>query len=259
MKLNVCTFNIRTATAHDGINDFSFRQKLIAREFPKYEADIIGFQEVQPVAYAWLEENLMGYYVVGTGRDVNFGGEHVCIAYRSDRFRLMSLDTFWLSDTPRISGSRFFTDQSSCPRICTCAVLLVKKSGHLIRVYNIHLDHIGKLAQAQGMTQVLTRIAADDRIYPDVPVILTGDFNVTPESSVCKQVEAFSSCGKPLMDVTADVGGTYHGYDPENRLIKIDYIYTNAKCDRGLSKVLTDSEDGVYLSDHYPVMAEIEI
>ena len=51
MKLNVCTFNIRTATAHDGINDFSFRQKLIAREFPKYEADIIGFQEVQPVAY----------------------------------------------------------------------------------------------------------------------------------------------------------------------------------------------------------------
>ena len=259
MKLNVCTFNIRTASANDGINNFIYRQKLIAREFPKYETDIIGFQEVQPVAYDWLEENLKGYSVVGTGRNPDFGGEHVCIAYRSDKFRLMSLDTFWLSDTPRVPGSRFTTDQSVCPRICTCAVLLTKESGQLLRVYNIHLDHVGAFAQSQGMTQVLTRIASDDCIYPESTVILTGDFNVTPDSVVCKQVDAFASCRKPLVDVTQNVAGSFHGYNPEKRFSKIDYIYTNALCNVEDSKVLTDCEDGVYFSDHYPVVAQIHI
>lgn len=258
MKLKVCTFNLRMDTRDDGINSFEGRKTFIRREFFKYGADIIGFQEVLPHMRDWLEDNLEGYTILGIGRNSDFTGESNVIAYRTDLFIPMMLDTFWLSDTPRVWGSVFHTDQSPCPRICTCSVLMERKSRKLIRLYNTHLDHEGAMAQVQGMTQILTRIKADDAIYPDTPVVLTGDFNATPDSAVHCQLTSFASCGKRLKDVTALVGGTYHGYSPEKELVKIDYIYTNADSNPSGSITLTDNEDGLYLSDHYPVLAEIE-
>ena len=259
MKLNICTYNIRTDVAGDGINCFDGRKPLIRREFPKYDADIIGFQEVRAHMRDWLAENLSGYTVIGTGRDADLGGEHVCIAYKTEKFRLASLDTFWLSDTPRVPGSRFGTDQSKCPRICTAAVLVHLETKTCIRVYNTHLDHVGAMAQAQGITLVLSRIARDDAIWPDTPVVLTGDFNIVPENPIVAGIGAFRSCGKPLTDVTTDVGGTYHAYRPAEVRQKIDYIFTTAACDASASFALKDEENGVFFSDHYPVMAAIEL
>lgn len=258
MRLKICTFNIRCDVQADGVNSFDRRKNLILREFPKYEADIIGFQEVLPHVREWLEENLSGYAVAGTGRSADYGGEHTVIAYRTERLRLVSLDTFWLSDTPRVPGSRFATDQSVCPRICTAAVFLARDTNRLLRVYNTHLDHVGPLARAQGMTLILTRIAQDDALYPGVPVVLTGDFNARPDSPVIAQTAAFSSCGSPLCDLSAQVDGSFHAYHPDRTMLKIDYIFTNAACTEP-ARALTDTENGVFFSDHYPLLAEIDL
>ena len=259
MTLRVCTFNLRTDAAVDGVNAFSGRTPLIAREFPKYEADVVGFQEVKPHMRDWLETNLAGYTVAGTGRGADLRDEHCVIAYRSDRFLLASLDTFWLSDTPRVPGSRFHTDQSGCPRICTAAVLLTREARRPLRVYNTHLDHVGRLAQAQGMTLILSRIAADEAVWPGAPVVLTGDMNALPDSPVIASAAAFTAGGRPLIDITAGVGPTYHGYHPEKTHAKIDYIFTSAVSDPARSRTLRDEENGVYFSDHYPVLGEIEL
>ena len=259
MKLNVWTFNLRYAAADDGINAFENRKQLIQRAFPKYQADIVGFQEVLPRQRLWLEEFLEGYTIVGTRRGKKLDDESNVIAYRTDRFLTVSLDTFWLSDTPFIPGSRFSTDQSSCPRICTCVVLMHRETGKLLRFYNTHLDFAGEISQCQGMTVILNRISADDARYPNVPLVLTGDFNAVPGSRVCTQVAAFSSCGKPLKDLTAGIRGTYHAYQPEETLDKIDYIFTDAAADPSRTMALTEQENGVFLSDHYPVLAEITL
>ena len=247
MTLRVCTFNLRTDAAVDGANAFFGRTPLIAREFPKYEADVVGFQEVEPHMRDWLETNLPGYTVVGYGRGADLCDEHCVIAYRSDRFLLASLDTFWLSDTPRVPGSRFHTDQSGCPRICTAAVLLTREARRPLRVYNTHLDHVGRLAQAQGMTLILSRIAADEAVWPGAPVVLTGDMNALPDSPVIASAAAFTA------------GPTYHGYHPEKTHAKIDYIFTSAISDPARSRTLRDEENGIYFSDHYPVLGEIEL
>lgn len=259
MKLNVCTYNIRCDVAADGINAFDGRKPLILREFPKYEADIIGFQEVLPHVRDWLEAHLPGYTILGTGRGADFGGEHVCLAYRTDKFLTVSTDTFWLSDSPRVPGSRFGTDQSRCPRICTAAVLLTREDHKLIRVYNTHLDHMGKMAQAQGMTLVLSRMAEDEAKYPGTPSVLCGDFNIQPDSPVVAGISAFRGLHAPLIDVTANVSATFHNYTPDKCQAKIDYIFTNAACDSSLSRTLTDHEEGVFFSDHYPVLATLEV
>jgi endonuclease/exonuclease/phosphatase family metal-dependent hydrolase len=92
-------------------------------------------------------------------------------------------------------------------------------------------------------------------------VILTGDFNVLPDSVVRKSVLRFEGCGEKLADVTEGVGMTFHGYHPEKHSEgdQIDYIFTNMKCDVSKSFTAKDFEDGVYLSDHYPVGAFLEI
>lgn len=257
-EIKLFTYNIRTEAAGDGINAFVRRKEFIGVRFPSYEPDIIGFQETQPHMRRWIIDNFPDYEVCGIGREADLLGESNIIAFRRGMFDLVKLDTFWLSDTPSVPGSRFSTDQSGCPRICTCVTLRHSESGKVFRHYNTHLDHVGRFAQAQGISLILNRIAKDYSTWA-LPVILTGDFNVTPDSEVYRSVIGFRGCGAPLVDVTAEVGGTFHGYHPETTMEKIDYIFTNLSCDSSRSFKADDVENGVYLSDHYPVGAYLEI
>ena len=63
-----------------------------------------------------------------------------------------------------------------------------------------------------------------------------------------------------LTDVTRSVGITFHNYGrniPADPPCQIDYIVlSSALCCSSVCK-WTDQESGVYLSDHYPVCAEI--
>jgi len=257
--IKVCTYNIRYDTDGDGINSFAGRSAWIRECLPKIGADLIGFQEAQPHVRCWLENNLEGYCIIGSGREKDYGGEHTCIAYKKDALTLVTLDTFWLSDTPRIPGTRFHSDQSGCPRICTAALFRERKTGTMVYMYNTHLDHVGKMSRMQAITLILSRIAEDTARIP-AKVILTGDMNVLPDSPVVASVTQFATPTGLLRDVTADVGGTFHGYRPTELRMKIDYIFTDMDCDTARSRAITDcTEDGVYLSDHYPVLAELAL
>lgn len=254
--IKVFSYNLRCDVDGDGINAFRRRYPYVKERLQYYQPDIIGFQEILPHMRQWLCDNLDGYTVVGTGRDMNLGGESNVIAFKSDMFMLISLEIFWLSDTPLIHGSRFNSDQSTCPRICTAAELCHRDSDEMFRFYNTHLDHVGNTAQMQGLSQILQRIFKDNCKSPH-PYILTGDFNNTPESMLIKSALAYNS--GEMKEATAETGGTFHNFGRIENPHKIDYIFTNAPFDITKSCVITDSKDGVYMSDHYPVCAFIEV
>ena len=257
-NIRVFSFNILTDNGkRTGPHSFAERSKLILDEFLAYEPDLIGFQETQPPQRQWLMDHFTEFEVCGVGRESDLLGESNVVLYRKSRFDLVFLETFWLSDTPRIPGSRFSTDQSDCPRICTCTTLREKESGRCLRHYNTHLDHVGAFAQAQGISLILNRIAADYAENP-LPIVLTGDFNVTPDSLVYKSVVTFAGCREPLKDVTADVGATFHGFRSDWPGSKIDYIFTTLPCDASKSFTARNERDGVPFSDHYPVGADLE-
>ena len=105
---------------------------------------------------------------------------------------------------------------------------------------------------------ILNRIASDYDTW-QIPVILTGDFNVTPDSVVVKSVLSFNGCGEKLVDATADIPVSFHGYHPDTCKSKIDYVFTNLPFIKGSSFAATDCENSVYLSDHYPVGTVLEL
>lgn len=82
----------------------------------------------------------------------------------------------------------------------------------------------------------------------DLPIILMGDFNTTPDNAILKPIYQRLSD----TDDSADIKGspTYPSYKPE---VKIDYIFY-----RGLvcEKVETYCE---VVSDHFPIIAEFSL
>jgi endonuclease/exonuclease/phosphatase family metal-dependent hydrolase len=245
------TFNIRCDRPQDGENQFPYRQPLIVRVIEREQPDMICFQEVEPHMSVWLKKNLKDYYIIGCGRGKNLDGEQMTVAFRKEKYQLLEMRTRWLSETPDVPGSRY-PDQSSCPRTCTNAVFMEEETGRVFRVINTHLDHMGKEARKQGLLQVLG-YAEEPGAFSGVPMILAGDFNAEPDSEEMQLLSADPT----LTDVTRNIGKTYHGYGKADPWEQIDYIVLKGGL-RCLSvRKWTDEENGIFLSDHYPVCAEI--
>lgn len=257
MKVRVMTFNIRYDTKEDGIHCFDGRKENIKKFIEREQPDVIGFQEVLPHVRKWLVDNLADYVVLGMGRNPDYTGESVSIAYRKEKYNLVKFDQFWLSDTPDVPGSRYTIDQSGCPRISVIASLVSRENGKVFTFANTHLDHVGKFAQVCGASLLMTKLLSENKY----PFFLTGDFNATPESEAIKTITNQPGI-KELTEGVPDTAATYHGYGTLKEGYKIDYIFTNkeTKLAENSLTVHEDCVDGIYLSDHYPisVIAEIE-
>lgn len=248
MKLT--TFNIRYDCGTDGINNFDFRKPYILETIAKEQPDVIGFQEVLPHVAVWMKENLKEYYVVGCPRCDDLTGEQVCIAFRPDKFNLMRMDTFWLSPTPYVPGSRY-PEQSICPRTCTEVVLQELSSGKVFRMVNTHLDHEGSLARLLGARQILAQLDRAE-FFPEAPVVLVGDLNAYPNSPEMELLRT------SFRDVTESIGITFHNFNRDNQCT-IDYIYTRGSIEAANVRKWDHCWDGVYLSDHYPISCELTL
>lgn len=255
MKIKVFSFNLRTQVKSDGINAFFNRTDRVLATIREHSPDVIGFQEVQPEMRDWLRENLKEYIIIGCGREKDLGGESVVIGYKKDSIQVIRSETFWLSPTPNVFGSRYTVDQSSCPRIVTSALLKHKDSPTPFLFCNTHLDHVGKNARLMASMQIIQYLSQNAERF-----ILTGDFNAPPESP---EVLAITTTpGFTAREATSGLGGTFHGFGsiPEEKREQIDYIFTNLPFSSEESyKISDDGINGVYISDHNPVCAMIEI
>lgn len=249
--MKIVTFNIRYDNPEDGVQNIKYRLPYIFDKIKKESPDIIGFQEVQPHISEILKEELTQYTILGLGREADLSGEQTAIAFRKKAFDLFRMECFWLSETPNLPGSRY-EDQSICPRTCTCISFFSLEDNRLFRLYNTHLDHKGSSSRILAISQILEKIKEDNKIL-SMPYILMGDFNATPESTELNTLYQ----SKLLIDQTAKLSGTFHDFGKLIPPEKDDYIFTSMDFTCSKAGLWTDCNNGVYLSDHYPVFAEI--
>lgn len=169
------------------------RKKDVSSLILDFKPDIIGFQEalfnqvndLQSMLgsnYAWFgrgrEEVEKGGVVVNPN-----AGEFAPLFYNKNNFALMERGTllnptlmeggtFWLNPTKAVGQKGWGAANT---RICTWGKFKSKKSGIILWVYNVHLDHKSKEAQKEGTRLVVEEILR--RNGRNVPVILMGDFN----------------------------------------------------------------------------------
>ncbi|MBR1970819.1 MAG: endonuclease/exonuclease/phosphatase family protein [Clostridia bacterium] len=244
--MKIVSFNIRCAWEQD-INGFLHRAGIVYERIKTEQPDIIGFQEVTENILEMMVKLFPDYNFTGHGRCENYDGEGLYIATRKETCDVLSFDSFWLSDTPRVPGSRY-EKQSECPRICNVAKIKYKKTGEIIRVFNLHLDHEYDEAKVAGMKCVLDTIEKYQREEPH-EFVITGDFNAEPDEEAKRLCDAFEG----IKEMTINIPYTFH--DNGITKIKWDYIYlTNKLADRFISNgTWEDSYNGIYLSDHHAV------
>lgn len=251
-QLKIMSFNLRVDNTGDGINSFTNRFHRVVEVLDREKPDLVGFQEVTDSMRARLRDHLPGYTVQGCGREKNYHGESMLIAYRTDAVELISLENIWLSPTPAVPGSTFGGDQSGCPRMFTSALIKHNDIPRPFYFINTHLDHVGKDARYLGAMQLVQYISAHCEHF-----ILTGDFNASPEAREINLI-THALAHRGTVDCTAELGPTFHNFGRlalEER-IKIDYIFTDGRCES--SYVVEDVPvNGQFYSDHNAVCATI--
>ncbi|MBQ5591525.1 MAG: endonuclease/exonuclease/phosphatase family protein [Clostridia bacterium] len=250
--LTVMTYNLKCSG--EGKYSQESRKDAICTLIKKYSPDSLGVQEADKNWVGLLNATLTDYANVGTYRDDGISeGESNNIFYKKDKYELVDSGDFWLSKTPDVPSRDW---DSACYRICTYAVLKDKATGFVYAHFNTHFDHVSDVAQAESVALISSKIA---EIAPDIPVVLTGDFNF---NETVEHYDNLLSCGfsntKYLAD-DYDLGATYNGYKLIRFAINpIDHIFVNGYVKSVKSSTIDKSRfNRMYPSDHFPVIVEM--
>lgn len=265
--VRVMTFNVRYDTDEDGDLAWSHRKHRVASMIRFHRPDVIGLQEPLEHQLAYLQAQLPAYEWVGVGRlDGAAAGEHGPVGFRRDRFTLVDDDTFWLSETPTVPGSK--QPEASYPRMATWAELRDAQTARRFVACNTHFQHRSATARAESARRLRTRLAA---VADDVPAVVTGDLNCTEHDRpyailTASELESEDARGdgRQLFDAQYLSEYAHHGPtvtfnrfrgDPDQ---KIDYVFVTDGVDVYQHGVLMDHWDGTPPSDHAPVVADVQ-
>ncbi|KAK0470978.1 Endonuclease/exonuclease/phosphatase [Armillaria novae-zelandiae] len=317
-SLRLATYNIRYDKSPDGITipesistldnplrergkflklsgeqPWSTRRLRVAESLSSENITVAGFQEASERQMRDLDglfRDDWGRVGVGSA-DGKGGGEYCPLFYKKSVVRLLSSDTFWLSDTPFKPSKYPGADYS---RLCTVARFSAKTCAKTkFTVLNTHLDARSDKQRRLGASLILAR-ARYEAVKFRSAVFVMGDFNSTSSGKDSSAYKIITGASAPVnidarFAVTSDVGhqlpdfkmldlrgqapremvsnnfATYTGFNKPSDTLgwkRIDYIFggSNLKWKSKGYKVRSSlSDDGILASDHRPVFADVTI
>ena len=255
------SFNIRLNVASDSGNAWPHRVDAVERIMQ--DADVVGVQEALPGMIETLDARLAGWARIGVGRDADGGGEYSALYYRTERLELVDNDTFWLSETPDVPGSKSW--DAAITRIVTWGRFRDRRTRDTLTILNTHFDHVGQVAREQSAQLIVDRF---DDLAGDSPVVLMGDFNVTPDNPVYSVLtEGTGLADARLASATPPTGAeaTWNGFGRDVLVRRIDFVFVRglaveqfATRDETIGEVL-GTDNPRYPSDHFAVMATVSV
>lgn len=254
-SISIMSFNIRLATGDDAPYHWSARQPAVDYLLSREKPMLLGVQEALHEQVLFLDSLLTGYNREGVGRDNGATeGEYSAIYYQSKYFERLDSGTFWLSETPcEVS----FGWDAACRRVVTWVKLRDKRSGKEFCYMNTHFDHQGVKARQNSSTLICEKIK---EIAGDMPTFVSGDFNaVETEDPIVYILKSGA-----LVDsrkIAKSVKGrenTFHGFKEKVAGV-IDYIFVTRGIDIKSSEIIEYRYNGIYLSDHNPVLMRAKL
>lgn len=252
--LTVMTYNVKISG--DGLRAVEKRAPYIIETVKEKAPDSVGFQETDKTWVETLAAGLSEYAHVEKYREDGVEkGEASAIFYLKDKYDLVESGHFWLSETPDAPSKGW---DAACERICTYAILKDKKTGFVYAHFNVHFDHVGAEAPTKSVELVSAKIA---EIAPDIPVVFTGDFNLSEGSENYNNLLACGLQDTKYLAKKYDNHSTYHGYHVVIPSTKpIDYIFVNGYVKSvESSKIDSGFVDHILASDHFPITVKLTL
>lgn len=252
--VKIMSYNLKISG--DGLRAVEKRAVHIINTVKEKAPDSLGVQEADKNWVDTLAAGLSEYAHIEKYRDDGITeGESSAIFYLKDKYELVDSGSFWLSETPDEASMGW---DAVCNRITSYAILKDKTTGFVYAHFNTHLDHEGAVAQAESIALISAYIA---EIAPDIPVVLTGDFNFPEGSYNYETVLKTGLKDSKYMATEYDDHATYHGYHVIITDAKpIDYVFVNGYCSSVKSySINTDFNHHILASDHFPVTVELTL
>lgn len=248
----VMSYNVRYGKAKDGDNSWDKRKSATPEMLKKIKPDVFGVQEAFPFQEEYILETSPDYKCYGVGRDDGADkGERMSVFYNTKRLELLDHGTWWLSETPDVPSKGW---DARHPRTATWMHLKDKKNGKEFYFVNTHLDHVGKEAQRNGLLMVVSKIR---EMNPNVPMVLTGDFNVDPDDPTLDALDGLMLDSRTVAKKTVS-DPSFNGFEKEGGKV-IDYIYFSGFSSAEYFRVVNESFNGIpFISDHYPIVSELK-
>lgn len=263
--IKTMTYNIRYENGGDtGTISWANRKNFILSTILYHHAEIIGMQEVLHQQLQFFDSSLKNFSHVGAGReDGKEKGEYAPIFFNHTIFERIQDSTFWLSPTHNLPSKGW---DAALERICTWVRLKDKRNGQQFFIFNTHFDHLGQKAREESAKLLLNQIKS---IAKDLPVILTGDFNSAEASDPIRiltgKMGAQNYTLKDAMYLSElphhGSYTTFCGFNLKDGVIgdRIDYIFVSRHFKVISHATLTDFKGDHFPSDHFPVLAEIQL
>ena len=263
MRLRAATFNIRKGKAWDGLDSWPLRRAATAEAVARLHADVVGLQEVHGFQQHDLLRRLPGYAACGAGRDDgDERGERCAILYDGRCLALERSTTRWFSDTPDVPGSVSWGEPP--PRVATLAWFAERAraasgggaagSPTRFAVANVHWDGASAAARERSAETLLQWI--DDGL----PWLVLGDLNTTADDAGVRRRLA-AGLRDPLGNLGAGGpgAGTHHHWDGRTDWTRIDFVLMTMEWHVRSAAVIQDPVHGRLPSDHWPVVASLEL
>lgn len=247
---SVMTFNVRNLSPTESSeSNWLRRAPAICDMLQKTLPSIICMQENNGLQYRFFKRFLKGYDSVAEKRDPAVISEYLPVFFRSDMYESEQTGTFWLSDTPDVMSN---TWDSAYFRICTYVVLKNKRTNKKFIVGNAHLDYKSLETRIKSIQLIYDRLSVFN-----LPSIVAGDFNCEPGSKTMKFAKRYYiDAGQGFEDENK---GTFNGFKNDCPNEKVDYILqTPGSFTVKNYKVVDKRYSDIFVSDHFPVYAEME-
>lgn len=251
---NLLCYNLRYDNPQDGINTWNNRKHFISDMIKFYDIDLLCVQEALHNQLNDLLKEAPDLSFVGVGRDDgNTKGEYAAILYNTKRFQLVNSGNFWLSEDPETPSMGW---DAACIRVCSWAEFKPIDGSKSFFVFNAHFDHVGEIARLESAKLIVKKVTG---IVKNSPVIITGDFNTTPETEAIKTIsETFNDTYSSSLQKHYGPEGTWNAFDYQSPLdTRIDYCFASKHLEVLKHAHLDDARDGRFHSDHLPVFVKL--
>jgi len=264
--LEVMSYNIRRKGDDPQKFQWDNRKQLVFDLISSKKPAIIGFQEVTKEQFEDLKKALVGYKSFGEPRHKYAGplqwlvswhpdakDEYNPIFYDPKKVTLVTSGTFGIN--PILS-------LHPLSRTCTWGEFENNQTTKYFNIYNTHLDNKWKKTRDQQMDMVISyalkkTFLQSASAHLSNPTIIMGDMNTKIEGPI-KEIltkEGFQQ-GREIAALTKGPKETRTGWD-DKELKEIDHIL--GKDIEVTEYEVVKSPDGVYPSDHRPVIAKIKL
>ncbi len=249
--MRVLTFNILyesgsefilNAFRKEQVGSWAARAGLIGRMVVQKNPDVVGFQESTPWQAGCFLSQLPDYAAV------SFDGlTDALLLYRKSRFEERDRGLWRLSEHEDTPGWR----APHIPRVAVWARLWDGEAGREVLVTTTHLDNRDPDRGAAIL------YSAMDSLAPQLPSLVFGDFNTDQHLGNYGFLLTGGWQDAYALSPAASPGGRDDNvatYIPQHR--RIDHILYRGGWTPLSWERLPGEVSGVWLSDHYPVMAE---